>query len=98
MAADNIWVLAEVVEGKPSGPSLELLTAARQFGSSVTAVAWGETAADAAAALGSHGATRMLTVTDLGGGLAGVPVAAALAERIKGGDAPDAVLASSSYD
>jgi len=98
MATDNIWVLADTIDGKPTSGALELLTAARGFGSSVTAVVWGDSGADAAAALGSHGATRVLAVKDLSGGLAGVPVATALAERIKGGDSPDAVLGSSSYD
>ena len=98
MATDNIWVLADTVDGKPSSGALELLTAARGFGSSVTAVVWGDSGSDAAATLGSYGAGRVLAVKDLNGGLAGVPVATALAERIKGGDAPDAILGSSSYD
>ena len=98
MAIDKIWVLADVVDGKASSGGLELLTAARGFGSTVDAVVWGEGASSAAAALGSHGAGRVLAVSDLGGGLAGPPVAAALAERINGGEAPDAILASSSYD
>jgi len=97
MATDNIWVLADTSEGKPTGAALELLTAARGFASSVTAVVWGDGAADTAA-LGSHGAGRVLAVKDAGGSLVGVPVAAALAERIKGGDSPDAILGSSSYD
>ncbi|HET6811804.1 MAG TPA: electron transfer flavoprotein subunit alpha/FixB family protein [Acidimicrobiales bacterium] len=98
MAIEKIWVLADVVDGKASSGGLELLTAARGFGSTVDAVVWGQGAASSAAALGSHGAGRVLAVSDLGGGLAGPPVAAALAERINGGEAPDAILASSSYD
>ena len=98
MAIDKIWVLADVVDGKASSGGLELLTAARGFGSTVEAVVWGEGASGAAAALGAHGAGRVLAVSDLGGGLAGPPVAAALAERINGGEAPDAILGSSSYD
>ena len=98
MATDNIWVLADLNESRPTNGALELVTAARGFGSKVTAVVWGESGAHAAAALGAHGAGQVLLVKDLGGGLAGVPVASALAERINGGDAPDAILASSSYD
>ena len=98
MAIDKIWVLADVVDGKAASGGLELLSAARGFGSSVQAVVWGEGASSAAPALGSHGAGRVLAVSDLGGGLAGAPVATALAERINGGDAPDAILGSSSYD
>ena len=98
MAIDKIWVLADVVDGKASSGGLELLTAARGFASAVDAVVWGEGASSSAPALGSHGAGRVLTLSDLGGGLAGAPVASALAERIKGGEAPDAILGSSSYD
>ena len=98
MAIDKIWVLADVVDGKPSAGGLELLTAARGFGSSVDAVVWGEGASGAAAALGAHGAAHVLAVSDLGGGLAGPAVASALAGRISGGDAPDVILGSSSYD
>jgi len=98
MAIEKIWVLADVVDGKASSGGLELLTAARGFGATVDAVVWGEGASSAAAALGAHGAGRVLALSDLGGGLAGPPVAAALAERVNGGEAPDAILGSSSYD
>ncbi|HZU71272.1 MAG TPA: electron transfer flavoprotein subunit alpha/FixB family protein [Acidimicrobiales bacterium] len=98
MAIDNIWVLADTVEGKPTSGGLELLTAARNFGATPTAVVWGDQADQAAAALGAHGASTVLWVKDLGGGLAGPRVAAALAERIGSGSAPDAILASSTYD
>jgi len=98
MATDKIWVLADVVDGKPAAGGLELLTAARGFGSSLDAVVWGEGAASTAGVLGSHGAGRVLAVSDLGGGLAGPVVATSLAERIKGGEVPDAILASSTYD
>ena len=98
MATDKIWVLADVVDGKPSSGGLELLTAARGFGSSVDAVVWGEGAADAAGALGAHGAQRVLVVGDVGQGLSGPAVATALAERIKAGEGPDVILGSSTYD
>ena len=98
MAIERIWVLADVVDGKAASGGLELLTAARGFAPAVDAVVWGEGAASAAPALGAHGAARVLSVSDLGGGLAGPPVASALAARVKGGEAPDAVLGSSSYD
>ncbi|HEX5265190.1 MAG TPA: electron transfer flavoprotein subunit alpha/FixB family protein [Acidimicrobiales bacterium] len=98
MAIDKIWVLVDVVDGKAASGGLELLTAARGFGSAVDAVVWGPGASSAAAALGSHGAGRLLAVSELGDGLAGAPVASALAERINGGEAPDAILGSSSYD
>src|SRR5579884_1334771 len=60
MATEKIWVLADTVEGVPSSGGLELLTAARGFGSNVTGVVWGEKATDAAAQLGAHGATKVL--------------------------------------
>ncbi|HZT64383.1 MAG TPA: electron transfer flavoprotein subunit alpha/FixB family protein [Acidimicrobiales bacterium] len=97
MATEKIWVLADTVEGVPSSGGLELLTAARGFGSNVTGVVWGEKATDAAAQLGAHGATKVLAVSDLGGGLAGARVAAALAEKVSA-DGPDAILGSSTYD
>jgi electron transfer flavoprotein alpha subunit len=98
MATDKIWVLADTFEGTPSSASLELLTAARSFGSAVDAVVWGEGAAGAAGALGAHGAARVLVLSDLGGGLPGAAVATALAGRIQGGEGPDVILAPSSYD
>jgi electron transfer flavoprotein alpha subunit len=98
MATDKIWVLVDSLEGKPHTGGLELLTAARGFGSAVDAVVWGQDASSTAAALGAHGATRALVMEDLAGGLPGPVVASALAERIKGGEAPDVILASSSYD
>src|SRR6185312_3865038 len=98
MATDKIWVLIDTVEGKPSTGGLELLTAARGFGSMVEAVVWGEGSEAAAGPTGAHGATRLLVLADLGGGLAGPAVASALAARIQGGDAPDVILAPSSYE
>jgi electron transfer flavoprotein alpha subunit len=98
MATDKIWVLIDTVEGKPSSGGLELLTAARGFGSTVEAVVWGEGSEAAAGPVGGHGATRLLVLADLAGGLAGPAVASALAARIQGGDAPDVILAPSSYE
>ena len=98
MATDKIWVLVDSLSGKPNTGGLELLGAARGFGSTVEAVVWGEGASSTAPALGAHGASRALVLEDLAGGLPGPVVASALAERIKGGDGPDVILASSSYD
>ena len=98
MATDKIWVLIDTVEGKPSSGGLELLTAARGFGSVIEAVVWGEGSEAAATAAGAHGAARLLVLADLGGGLGGPAVASALAARIQGGDAPDVILAPSSYE
>jgi electron transfer flavoprotein alpha subunit len=64
----------------------------------VEAGVWGEGSDAAAAPAGAHGAARLLVLADLGGGLAGPAVASALAARIQGGDAPDVILAPSSYE
>ncbi len=100
MAIDKVWVLAEVAEGggAPTPVTLELLTEARTVGSTVEAVAWGGDTAALAGALGEYGATTVYDVGDLGGMLPGVPVAAALAELIKGGNAPDVILFPATYD
>ena len=68
------------------------MTEARSIASTVEAVAWGSEAASLAGPLGEYGATTLYDVGDLGGALPGVPVAAALAALIEGGNAPDAIL------
>ncbi|MGH9087349.1 MAG: electron transfer flavoprotein subunit alpha/FixB family protein [Acidimicrobiales bacterium] len=98
MAIDTVWVLAEVGESGPTAVTLELLTEARQVAGTVEAVAWGPDTASVAAALGEYGATKVYDVGDLGGALPGVPVAGAVAELVKGGNAPDAIFVPASYD
>src|SRR5580692_8632454 len=98
MAIDKIWVLAEHADGAPTPVTLELLTEARTVGSTVEAVAWGPDVAALAAPLGEYGATTVHDVGDIGDVLPGVPVAAAMAELIKGGNAPDAILFAQSYE
>lgn len=98
MAFDKVWVLAEAADGAPTSSTLELLAKAREIGSAVEAWAWGGDVAGIAAALGAHGATKVYDVGDLGGALAGVPVAAAMAAQVVAGNAPDAILAATSYD
>jgi len=98
MAVSTVWVLAEANEsGAPTTTTLELLTKARELSGEIHAVAWGEAAAGLAEALGSHGATRLLHVADVGDGLPGPAVAAAMADRIASG-APDLILMPQSYD
>ncbi|HXY28497.1 MAG TPA: electron transfer flavoprotein subunit alpha/FixB family protein [Acidimicrobiales bacterium] len=99
MAIDKVWVLAEVAEGGgPTPVTLELLTEARTVGSTVEAVAWGSDVAALAGPLGEYGATTVYDVGDLGGALPGVPVAAALAALIQGGNAPDVILLPATYE
>jgi electron transfer flavoprotein alpha subunit len=59
----EVIVVAELSEGTPTKPTLELLTLARRLGDPV-AVVLGEGAAAAAATLGEYGATRVLAVAD----------------------------------
>ncbi|GAC1314955.1 MAG: electron transfer flavoprotein subunit alpha/FixB family protein [Acidimicrobiales bacterium] len=98
MALTTIWVLAEAAEGKPLPVSLELLTKARELAGTVEAVTWGTDTAAISSTLGSYGAAKVHDVGDLGGALPGVPVAAAIAEAINGGAAPDAILIPHTYD
>src|ERR1700728_4815163 len=98
MPIDKVWVLAEVADGGPTPVTLELLTEARAVASTVEAVAWGADAASLAGPLGEYGATTLYDVGDLGGTLPGVPVAAALAALIEGGNAPDAILMPATYE
>jgi electron transfer flavoprotein alpha subunit len=98
MAIDKIWVLAEAGDAGPTPITLELLTEARALAGTVEAVAWGTEAASLAGPLGEYGATTVYDVGDLGGALPGVPVSAALAALIEGGNAPDAILIPATYD
>ena len=98
MAIDKVWVLAEAAEGAPTPVTLELLTEARSVANTVEAVAWGPDVAKLAAPLGEYGATTVYDLGDLGGTLAGVPVAAAMAALVEGGNAPDAILIPATYD
>ena len=98
MAIDKVWVLAEAGDAGPTAITLELLTEARALAGTVEAVTWGTETASLAGALGEYGATTVYDVGDLGGALPGVPVSAALAALIEGGNAPDAILIPATYD
>ncbi len=98
MAFDKVWVLAEAFEGKPLTVVNELLTKAREIGTTVEAVCFGGDAASYAADLGKFGVTKVYDVGDLGGALPGVPVASAIAAQIAEGNRPDAILFAQSYD
>ena len=98
MAISKVWVLAEAGDNGPTPVTLELLTEARSVAATVEAIAWGGDTAALAGALGEYGATTVYDVGDLGGALPGVPVASAMAELIKGGNTPDAILIPATYD
>ena len=98
MAHDKIWVLAEYTEAGPTTTTLELLTEARQLGTTVEAVAWGTGTSAAAAALGEYGATTVYDVGDIGSALPGAPVSGAIAALVEGGNRPDVLLVPATYD
>jgi electron transfer flavoprotein alpha subunit len=98
MAVNKIWVIAESFEGKALPVTLELLTKARELAGTVEAVTWGGDADAIAPQLGAYGASKVYTAGDIGSSLPGVPVAAALAAQIQGGNSPDAILIPATYD
>jgi electron transfer flavoprotein alpha subunit len=97
MALDKIWVVVDRAGDKVAPVSLELLSEAGRLAATVEAVTWGD-AAPLAADTGAHGATALHSVGDLGGGLPGPAVAAAMAAQVAGGNAPDAILLPQTYD
>ena len=82
MAVSKIWVFAEIADGRPAPVALELLTKARSFGATLEAVAFGSTAAEAAADLGAYGAETLHAGAD-----------PAYDEVLLGGPAADALTA-----
>ncbi len=97
MALSSIWVVAEPSNGTLTSTSLELLTHARTFGATVSAVTWDGNAPALAALAGEYGATTLYDVGDLNGALPGAPVASAIAALVASG-APDVILIPTSYD
>jgi electron transfer flavoprotein alpha subunit len=97
MSIDTIWVYAEAADGQVTSGTLELLAKARSLAPNVAAVL-GSDATDVAGALGAHGASKVYATGDLGEHLPGPAAAAAIAELVKGGDAPDLLMFSTSYE
>ena len=98
MALNRIWVYAEAADGKVSPLTLELLAKARALGGTVEAVYAGADADAVAGPLGAHGATKVHSIGDLGGSLAGVPVASAIAKAITDGNGPDLLMLGTTYE
>src|SRR2546423_990881 len=96
MPLTKVWVYAESEGDKPAAHTLELLTKARELGTTVEAVYVGTDAAAVAPALGEHGAAAVYTV-DPGEALPGVVGAAALATLVAE-HAPDLILFAHTYD
>jgi electron transfer flavoprotein alpha subunit len=97
MSIDTIWVYAEVADGQPTSGTLELLAKARSLADNVAAVA-GSDASAAAAILGAHGAAKVYSTGDLGSQLPGPAAAAAIKAAVDGGDVPDLIMFSTSYE
>jgi electron transfer flavoprotein alpha subunit len=97
MALNRIWVYAEAADGKVAPITLEMLTKARELGGTVEAVFGGD-ASSIAGDLGAYGAAKVYATGDLGGSLAGVPVASAIAAQVSEGNAPDLIMFGTTYD
>jgi electron transfer flavoprotein alpha subunit len=97
MATDRIWVILDHAGDKIAPLSLECLTKARALARTVECVTWGDGTAYATEA-GAYGADVLHTVGDLGGGLPGPAVAAAMAAQIAAGNAPDAIIIPHNHD
>jgi electron transfer flavoprotein alpha subunit len=98
MTLSSLWVVAEPANGSFTSTSLELLSHARTFGATVSAVTWGDNGSTLAAQAGDYGATTLYDVGPLGDALPGVPVALAIAALVASVGAPDAILIPMSYD
>jgi electron transfer flavoprotein alpha subunit len=98
MTLNRIWVYAEATDGKVAPITLEMLSKARELGDTVEAVYAGGDADAIATDLGAHGATKVYATGDLGGSLAGVPVASAIAAQVEAGNAPDLIMFGTTYE
>jgi len=98
MSVSKIWVFAEATDGTVATITLEMLAKARTLGATVECVYNGADADAIAATLGAHGATAVHATGDIGGALAGRPIAAAIAAAVEAGNGPDAVFFGTTYD
>ncbi len=96
-ALGKVWVFAEAHDGRVAPVVLEALAKARELGGEVEAF-FGGGGDEVAATLGAHGASCVYATGDLGGALAGVSVAAAMAAEVGRGNRPDLVLFGTTYD
>lgn len=98
MGIASIWVYGQLVDGSLSSITTEMLAKARELADDVHVVIGGEASDAVAAEAGAHGASTVQATGDLGAGLQGVNVAAAIAQAIEAGSGPTAVLAGTTYD
>ena len=97
MALSKVWVHAEVADGTVAPITLEMLAKAREIADTVEVFTGGD-GNEIAAAVGAHGATKVLATGDISGKLQGVHVGAALAAAVEAGDAPDLIMFGTTYD
>ncbi len=96
MTLSKVWVFAETGGDKVTSATLELLTKARELGSTVEVVYAGGDAGPVAAPVGEYGATKVFHIDPQGalpGAVAGVALASMIAEH-----SPDLVMFAQSYD
>ena len=98
MGISSIWVYGELVDGSLSTMTTEMLAKARTLADDVHVVLGAEATDAVASVAGAHGASTVQATGDLGAGLQGVHVAAAIAEAVRSGNGPAAVLAGTTYD
>jgi electron transfer flavoprotein alpha subunit len=97
LSLSKIWVYAEAVDGQVVGPSLELLTKARELADTVEAFYGGPGGDEVAAKLGAYGASKVY-LAEAGDVLLGAPVAAAMAKQVADGNAPDLIMFATTYE
>ncbi|MFV0315600.1 MAG: electron transfer flavoprotein subunit alpha/FixB family protein [Microthrixaceae bacterium] len=95
MTVSKIWVFAEATDGAVTSTTLEMLAKAGELADSVECVT--AAGADVATELGAHGASKVYTVGGTDGKLLGPVVSGAIAAAVEGGNAPDAIMAATSY-
>ena len=98
MGISSIWVYGELVDGSLSTMTTEMLAKARTLADDVHVVLGAEATDAVASVAGAHGASTVQATGDLGAGLQGVHVAAAIAEAVRSGNGPAAVLVGTTYD
>jgi len=97
MALSKVWVHVEVGEDRVAPITLEVLAKAREIGDTVECFV-GSDGSAVAETVGAHGATKVYATGDLAGAMQGPAVAAALAQLIEGGEAPDLIMFGTTYD
>ncbi len=97
MGISRIWIYGEATDGVVATTTLELVTKARGLAETVEVVVHGDASA-LAADLGSHGASAVMSIGDLGDGLPGPRVASAIAGAVAAGEGPDVLLCGTTYD